>query len=132
MKNIYLLLTYLICTNSWADWEFSNISPRGDTFYIDRNTIRREGDFVKMWTMKSCKGICSTQAKKIFSSDKTFVIFNCKNETSAVLSITQYDGQMGTGNSVGTINLQNNIQWEPIIPESLSEYEWKIACGVNR
>lgn len=50
MKKIFFLLTILISLNVLADWIFVITNTSNDYFYIDPQTIAKEGNKVRFWT----------------------------------------------------------------------------------
>ena len=114
-----------------AEWTIvGDTGDGGDDFIqsVDRATIRRNGNLVKMWDLKDYKTVQKSAAGKSYLSSKTQREFDCKEETSRQLAFTWFDGQMGNGKVVYSIGNARG-EWEPISPGSVGEALWKIACG---
>ena len=63
-------------------------------------------------------------------SDMTLTVYNCRDETVEIVSLVEYSGSMGQGNTVWSGTRQEREwEWEPIVPGSTGEVQWKIACG---
>ncbi len=94
--------------------------------YVDKETIRRNGNFVKMWYLTDYKTV-KTVAGQSNLSYKQQAEYDCKEEKKRKLAHTWFTGQMGSG----TVNYTDNRteEWSPIEPGSVSKILWKIACG---
>jgi len=111
-----------------ANAEWTDIGATGIYIQsVDRATIRRNGNLVKMWGLKDYKTM-QTVAGDSFLSSKTQAEYNCKEDRSRTLAFLWFDGQMGNGKVVySNGNLKD--EWAPITPGSVAERLWKIACG---
>ena len=104
-----------------AEWE----GVGGDSkfyWYVDRATIRRDGDSVKMWSLRNFK----VDLGGDMLSGKEQWEYDCKNERAWLIFYNMYSGQMGSGDSKLT---SKGGSWLPIEPGSIYEALWKIACG---
>ena len=127
MKRLLIGLMLLVTAGAAsAEW---TIVDGGDRFihYVDRETIRRNGNLVKMWDLADFKMVRTTAGHSYLSS-KTQREYDCKEEKSRLLAFTDFSGQMGNGNVVYS-NGNVRDEWSPIQPESVGEAKWKIACG---
>ena len=86
---------------AYADWRALGTNHKGMTAYVDPDTILRKGDFVKMWELHDFK---TTQivAGNSFLSGKIQSEYDCANEHSRRVSITEFSGNMGSGEVVYT------------------------------
>ena len=128
MKRLLLgLMLLMTATAASAEW-----TQFGDTdrfiHYVDFATIRRNGNFVKMWSLNDYKTLQKSPAGHSYLSDKTQREYDCKEEKSRLLAFTDFSGQMGNGNVVYS-NGNVRDEWSPIEPGSIGETKWKIACG---
>ena len=126
MKRLLLGLMLLVtATAASAEWTVANV---GDEFiqYLDKATIRRNGNFVKMWHLTDFKTV-QTVAGQSNLSYKQQLEYDCKEEKKRKLAHTWFNGQMGSG----TVNYTDNRTegWSPIEPGSVGKALWKIACG---
>ena len=125
MKLLLGLMLLLPATAARAEWTDVGESDRFIT-YVDSATIRRNGNFVKMWDLMDYKTM-QTVADVSFLSSKTQQEYDCKEERSRLLAFSWFSGQMGNGNVV--LSDSEPDKWKPIQPESFGEIKWKIACG---
>ena len=78
MKRLLLgLMLAITATVASAEW---TVSGGSDEFiqYVDRATIRRNGNLVKMWDMADFKTVQKGAASESYLSDKTQTKYDCK------------------------------------------------------
>ena len=132
MKRLLMGLMLLVTAGAAnAGWTIvGDTGDDGDDFiqYVDRATIRRNGNFVKMWDLLDFNTVQMSPAGHSFLSEKAQQEYDCKEEKKRILAFTWFDGQMGNGKVVVS-NGNVRGEWEPISPGSVNEVLWKIACG---
>ena len=96
--------------------------------YYDPATIRRSGNMVKMWKLSDYKKVQVTSNMQYLSS-KSQSEYDCKDNRSQLLSGTLHSGNMGSGTLVFTMTAPPGNNWKPIVPGTVTEADWKIACG---
>ena len=103
MKRLLMGLMLLVTAGAAnAGWTIvGDTGDDGDDFiqYVDRATIRRNGNFVKMWDLKNYKTV-QTNAGYSYLLSMTQREFDCKEEKLRILALTWFSGQMGNGNPV--------------------------------
>ena len=122
-----LTLLFLSSGPAYAEWvEVDRNDQAGVTVYVDPDTIRHEGDLVKMWELFDHK---TTQniGVGLFMSRKDQSEYDCTKERGRVLTFTQFSGNMGSG-MVGYSN-SDGSDWAPVVPQSVNQTLWKFACG---
>ena len=126
MKRLLIGLM-LLMTAGAASAEWTQIDDNDEFItYVDRATIRRNGNFVKMWSLKDFKTVQTVSGISYLSSmDQSE--FDCKEEKTRILPFTWFDGKMGHGKVVYSDN--DSSRWIPIQPGSVGETLWKVACG---
>ena len=126
MKRLLMGLMLLVTAGA-ASAEWTDVGDNERLIqYVDRATIRRNGNFVKMWDLLDYKTV-KTSAGVSYLSGKTQQEFDCQEERGRILAFTWFDGLMGSGNVV--YSNSDTQQWDPIQPGSSGETLWKIACG---
>ena len=126
MKRLLMGLMLLVTAGAAsAEW---TVAGGNDQFvqYVDRATIRRNGNLVKMWVLSDLKTV-QTDAGDSYLSSKAQQEYDCKEEKSRTLAFTWLSGQMGNGKVVYANS--DPRKWSPIQPGSVRETQWKIACG---
>jgi hypothetical protein len=129
MKRLLFVLLMMISSVSWAEWE--RISNDGDSYiYADRETIRKKGNFVEMWRLKNYFRVQDDYSGNKYKSSKLMTRYDCNDRTGAVVSLVHFSEEYGQGDVVfsGT-RKKNEINDEPIVPGSVGEVAWQIACG---
>jgi hypothetical protein len=128
MTRLFLITLLLLSSSpAYAEWVKVNDSDEvGKTVYVDPATIRRNSNLVKMWqfydyeTVQTVGGIRFLTAKEQWE-------FDCAEERSRVLALTEFSGNMGSG----TVVYSNSEvgRWQPVAPSSIGQLLWKFACG---
>ncbi len=98
----------------------------GMTVHFDPDTIRRNGNLVKIWLLYDYKTPITTGRDAVFST-KMRSEYDCKGERVRTNSIFEMAGNMGKGKVVSSSLAEG--QWISIAPETLGKREWKLACG---
>ena len=127
MKRLTLLLLLLISTNIMAEWTEVSSDDDGMTAYVDFGTIKKKGHKVKMWELFDYKTVINVMNIRFLSS-VSLDEYDCEEVTKKGIGLYHYSGNMRTG--VNIYSLEDN-QEKPhqIIPGSISEVTFKIACG---
>lgn len=130
MKKIILtLLSVLISSSAAAEWTRLGGGLDGSDIYVDFDTVRRNGDKVKLWTMQDFKpGKNKPKPKEL--SNKSYWEFDCKQELARIPGITIFSGEKGTGNIVAS-NYNPNEPWAPLPPDSIGQMVFDMGCEMT-
>ena len=130
MKKILTLLLLMVSTNVLAEWTRVTESADGDmTVYADSETIKRKGRKVKIWRLydyKTVQILAGDNTRRYLSSVGRLE-YDCEEETSAVLDIYWYSGNMRQGDIVYSSTTKDEAI--SILPGSIEESLFKIACS---
>ena len=127
MKKLTLLLLLMVSTSVFAKWTEVGSKDGDITSYADFGTIKKKGNKVKMWGLYDYKKVQKFENYRYLSSLTRFE-YDCEEETVKELDIHWYSGNMRQGEIVvSTTNIKNEA--ESIMPESIYEGLFKIACG---
>jgi hypothetical protein len=96
------------------------------TAYIDPDTIRRKGNLATVWRLFDHTTI-QTVAGKLYLSSKAQTEYNCAEKQSRILVVYAHSGQMGSSTLVGYDT--DPTKWRPVMPGSVDQAMWKVACG---
>ncbi len=131
MKKIVIMMLLFVSTNVLAEWtkvSAASVVTIGDfTVYADIQSIRKNGNKVKMWKLvdfKTVQNIDNVRYLSMLVREE----YDCLEETSRRLDGYEYSGNMKNGDIV--TSLPNLIeQSETVIPGSVIETLLKVACG---
>jgi len=99
MKRLLFVVLLMTCSASWAEWQLCT----GDAtmlVYCDKSTIRKNGAISRMWDMTDYSSVQTNSSGGRYMSEKSLAAYNCRDETNALISLVQYSGSMGQGNTV--------------------------------
>ena len=129
MKRILFVLLMMTCSVSWAEWELVSNDNNSD-IYADTATIRKKGNFVEMWRMRNYFEVQVESSGIKYRSSIMMTRYGCNDKTAGLVSWIDYSKEYGQGEPVLSVTQKkNDIQDKPIVPGSVSETAWKIACG---
>jgi hypothetical protein len=126
---IYFLFTLLLLNpgSVQAEWELvSGDDSAKLTVYVDRETIRRQGNLVKMWQLYDYKTVQTVAGDSLLSIQRHNE-YNCTEPRTRMLAYTWFSSNMGRGRVV--YKTTEEQQWERIIPRSIDQALWKVACN---
>lgn len=119
-----LLFTLMVVTTSaWAEW--INIGENGEaTIYIDKESIRKEGNLRKVWQfydlkIKNDKGAMSIRSR---------IEIDCKNERVRPMSFSAFSEAMLRGTLLAFDDLPDS-RWRDAAPNTPAESAVKISCA---
>jgi hypothetical protein len=127
VKHVLLVLLLTASAAAWADWIPVSVADEHIS-YINPTTIRRSGDQARMWGLHDYK-TAKPLGKRQYMSMKAQSEYDCKDERLRILYTTMSAENMGGGETVySSDGVPSN--WVPIVPGSVGETLWKIACGM--
>jgi hypothetical protein len=112
-----------------AEWlEVMTNIEKGQTIYVDIDSIHRNGDLVEMWTLYDYKTL-QHAGQDEYRSRKVQNEFNCAQEVRRMLSVTEFSGNMGNGKVVyeKPSLLSTEPRWTRV-PPGVGETLLKVAC----
>jgi hypothetical protein len=124
-KLLILLLLLMISTNVMSEWKPIGFSDE-QTQYVDLESIRKKGNKVKLWFLLDLKKVKIIENKSILSI-MGHEEYDCKEETTKVLDMFFYEGNMKNKEIFSEVNIHD----EPtsIRPNTVESLNYKIACG---
>lgn len=116
---------------AYAEWQFLGATTDGTAYLIDPTTKKNKGQLVEMLTMQNLRAARLVNGNE-FRSAVGHTLYNCTDKTSATTSIRQFSGERGAGKVVGSFRQKpNEIIWDAILPNTILEKEWRVACGIG-
>ena len=82
-----------------SKWETIVMNEQG-LFYIDAQSIRKEGPHTSVWTLLDYKKPQTTADGKAFLSTKSQIMFNCRMKMARIMHMTYFSGAMLDGKEV--------------------------------
>lgn len=133
MTRVIFVLLLITGSVARAEWEQTHhVGGETITHYHDKSTIRGTGGIVRMLTMINYSVEKNLKSGGKYESMKRLDGYDCRSETTAPITVSYFSGSMSSGSLVFTYTVKNSeLEWEPIIPSSIGEKHWKIACGKN-
>jgi hypothetical protein len=125
------LLPLMISPPSHAAWQFLGATSDGTAYLIDPSTKKNRGQLIEMHTMQNLRSARLVNGQK-FRSAVGQTLYNCSERTSATTWIRQFSGELGEGKVVSSFKQKpNEIIWDAILPNTILEKEWQIACATG-
>lgn len=125
------LLPLMISLPSHAAWQFLGATSDGTAYLIDPSTKKNRGQLIEMHTMQNLRSARLVNGQK-FRSAVGQTLYNCSERTSATTWIRQFSGELGEGKVVSSFKQKpNEIIWDAILPNTILEKEWQIACATG-
>jgi hypothetical protein len=123
---VTLALLSTLHSEVWAaDWVTIEGNENG-TFYVDKTSIRRAGSVATVWSLTDFTSPRRRDGKQYYSF-KGQVEYDCEAMRVRPVFTAFYSEGMGNGSTVTTS--RSTSDWQPVIPESIGEKAFKIACG---
>ena len=100
---------------------FENI--RGTTVHSDRSTLSENGDLRRIYEIQSYRDA----GPRGMLSMKILKEYNCRAETSQIVSYTMYTERMAQGSVIGTVNTPGPV--DKLTKNPGGAGGWRFACG---
>ena len=126
MNKLTLLLLLMVSTNVFAEW--TEVGSNDEmTAYVDFGTIKKKDHKVKIWILFDFKTVQKAISYRYLSQMERDE-YDCDEETSRMLDLYWYSGNMKQGDIVySETNMKDGTLSLP--PGSTGERLLKIACG---
>ena len=103
-KLLILLFSLLISFNSYGEWEVVSETVNGDTFYIDKDTIKYHGGYVYWWDMGDFVKPYDSFMVEGVMSQKTYSEGDCGQVRYQNLRVISFKEPMGEGDGMDDLN----------------------------
>ena len=97
----------------------------GTVFYIDRNSIKKEGNLLRVWELQDLKEKGPLEEK----SRRVLVEYDCKNERRRVMSFSFHAEQMGAGLTLK--GDQTPGKWNLMVPNTTGSVVFQVASALK-
>ena len=132
MRSIRGILSLILAAASGAvlaDW--ARIASDDDIYsaYADKQSVRRQGDLVRMQGLYDFRRRDFTPDGKGLFSTVVLREYDCNKRQVRLLSAIDFSGHMGTGIAVSTSDRPR--RWEEIVAGGIDEIYFTLACSRN-
>jgi Surface-adhesin protein E len=128
MRKLVLMLFLSVMSNH-AMAELEQIGGYGGlTIYTDPSNINKEGNIVRMWNVYNYYTAKRGPGGRMYLSIDQQEEFDCGEKKIRTLYFSYRSGNMGEGEPVYSKSFSQDIRWDPIEPDSKSEYLLKYVC----
>jgi len=107
-------------------WMKATEGADGTVFYIDRDSIKKEGSLIRVWELQDLKAKGPLEEK----SRRVLVEYDSKNERRRVLSFSFHGESMGAG-----VNLKSDQtpgKWTMVAPNTTAAVVFQVASALKR
>jgi len=108
-----------------AEWQSLGDTGNAELF-VDRATLVRSGETVKLWTVYALKTPGSANGVA-YVSLKRQDEFDCAGSRMRGVQISAHAEPLGEGKVVASE--KGSGAWQAVAPQSTGEKLWKLACG---
>ena len=107
-------------------WMKATEGADGTVFYIDRDSIKKEGSLIRVWELQDLKAKGPLEEK----SRRVLVEYDSKNERRRVLSFSFHGESMGAG--VTLKSDQTPGKWTMVAPNTTAAVVFQVASALKR
>lgn len=115
MIKILFLSLILLSGNAYADWTLVSTTTKGDEFFVDNQTLKREGASRRIWMMTNFGSPIDFSQQKVYSQ-KEFIEFNCAEDKARTLTNILYSEKNGQGAIIDRLTLEPT--WSYPVPQT--------------
>ena len=121
---VLLLMIGLSTERARAEWTRAG-SNDGSVYYVDRDSIVRNGSHAWMWNLTDYRDVQSWEGHTFLSSSAKFE-YDCSGARSRVIVEDGYSEHMGNGQKAYTV--KGPRPWQQAMPGTRSQEKLRIAC----
>ena len=107
-------------------WMKATEGADGTVFYIDRDSIKKEGSLIRVWELQDLK----TKGPLEEKSRRVLVEYDSKNERRRVLSFSFHGESKGAG--VTLKSDQTPGKWTMVVPNTTAAVVFQVASALKR
>jgi hypothetical protein len=112
----------LAATPVYADWT-KVVATKHSTFYIDPDTLRKVGNFVRAWTLMDNNLPPVGGARSVLARRE----FDCSSSRYSFRGVTQYAQPMAAGIVIESTDKIS--EWFVVVPNTVGDRLLKFVCG---
>jgi len=120
--NIFLCLI-IFSSSAQAQWKY--IYETDDLkFYYDPSSLVKKNSMIKVWSVIDYKILAKNSSTR---SELSQEAWDCDNQTSQLIMLKTYSGQMLSGEELYS-QVYSNAEIRPIIPSTYGMYLLRLIC----
>lgn len=103
-------------------------TSRNDDYlaYADPSSIRRQGEYVKMWSMFDYRIPQPGVSGKTYLSTRRQFEYDCAGGRARALAVSAHAAREGKGAALASVSVK--YEWRPVVADSADDYLLKFAC----
>ena len=113
-----------------AEWTELARFEDGTRIYVDRSTLRRQGDMAQVQHLVRWGEPQADPGQPPYLSTVVLMTYDCAAKRERYLGSTSHAGAMGNGITV-IADRDEAQSWDSISDNSMEEQLWKAACGLD-
>jgi hypothetical protein len=122
-KRCLLALVIFIAPPAWAGWTYVTTSEGDDArYFLDYETLRKDGNVRRIWQLVNLP----SNDKDGWGSVRSRIEYDCKNETSKLMSFTVFSENFSSGNQI--LSQDKEMPRKDIPPGSVNWTLFKEVC----
>jgi hypothetical protein len=122
---LVIIFTFLFSTTSWGEWSFGKKDKEGNTFYYDKERVRKKNGNFFFWELEDY-GKDRYEAK----SKTTFIGLDCSILRYIGVKFLLFTKPMGEGKPSFS-STSTGEEWEYPLPNSLREEMFEEICNYD-
>lgn len=126
LRKLVTLMLLLSCATAQADWSRISYFDQGD-FYIDRDTIKRDGDRREVWSMLDYRSPQMDSSGKIYRSTRSMLQFDCTHNMARAVHMAFFSGSKLRGNEISKMGSLK--EWTAVPPDTPIREILKLVCA---
>ena len=123
MKKLLLLMLLVSNMAFGATWHMVTTSISGDQFYVEKESITRNGNEVNYWIRVNL----AKRDKSGYLSTKENYVVNCKTREQQIKYLILFSDFNNKGSIIDQFNY-SKIDWRPISPDSVINTIFQYVC----
>ncbi len=126
LRKLVILMLTLTCVSAHAGWSRISYFDQGD-FYIDRDTIKREGDRREVGSMLDYRSPQMDASGKIYRSTRSMLQFDCTHKMARAVHMTFFSGSRLGGNEISKMGSLK--EWAAVPPDTPIREILNVVCA---
>jgi hypothetical protein len=123
MKKLLLIALMMLAGSAWAEWVLVTKNSANSEFYLDRSTIKKDGNKRKVWILLNFGKPENKKESEIIREE-----YDCAEEQAQFLYVSTHSAPMGKGKLIDVYEYKEP-NWGEIPPSSPFRDILNIVCS---